>query len=80
MAALSAYTTVAPAKDARSTTLRVQSVRIEQGDGEFTLFLPMLCRGWSHVSFYPHQRGSSFGGNYVGTGDSVLERWWGERE
>jgi len=38
---------------------------------------PMSCRGWPHVSFYPADDGGDFGGNYFGTGDSVLKRWWG---
>ena len=45
-----------------------------------TLILPMSCRGWPHVSFYPAGGGESFGGNYFGTGDSVLKSWWGEKE
>jgi hypothetical protein len=24
--------------------------------------------------------GSGFGGNYFGTGDSVLKKWWGEEK
>ncbi len=40
----------------------------------------MTCEGWPHVSFYPVDGGESFGGNYFGTGDSVLKRWWGEKE
>jgi hypothetical protein len=37
----------------------------------------MSCRGWPHVSFYPAGGGGDFGGNYFGTGASVLKRWWG---
>ena len=37
----------------------------------------MSCRGWPHVSFYPADGGRDFGGNYFGTGDSVLKQWWG---
>ena len=40
----------------------------------------MSCRGWPHVSFYPAEGGGSFGGNYFGTGDSVLKQWWGSKE
>jgi hypothetical protein len=31
------------------------------------------------VSFYPADGGSDFGGNYFGTGDSVLKQWWGAK-
>ena len=51
-----------------------------KGSGTFTLFLPMSCEGWPHISFYPAESGSSFGGNYFGTGDSVLKRWWGKKD
>ena len=78
-AGLSAYTTAMEAKDAISTPFKVQSVRVDRGSGTFTLFLPMSCRGWPHISFYPIERGESFSGNYFGTGDSVLRRWWGEK-
>jgi hypothetical protein len=37
----------------------------------------MLYDGWPHVSFYAG--GESIGGNYFGTGDSVLKRWWGTK-
>ena len=56
--------------------LKVQTTVINRGSGTFTLFLPMQYRGWPHVSFYPAEGGGSFGGNYFGTGDSVLKRWW----
>ncbi len=77
-AGLSAYTTAMEAKDAISTPFKVQSVRVDRGSGTFTLFLPMTCRGWPHISFYPIERGESFGGNYFGTGEYVLKKWWGD--
>lgn len=40
----------------------------------------MSYRGWPHVSFYPADGGSGFGGNYFGTGDSVLKKWWGSKD
>jgi len=58
----------------------VALVPVEKGTGAFTLYLPTLCRGWPHVSFYPAEGGSDFGGNYFGTGDFVLKRWWGFKE
>jgi beta-lactamase regulating signal transducer with metallopeptidase domain len=76
-ATIAAYTTAMDAANGKSTPLKVQRVVVDKGDGTFTLFLPMTCRGWPHVSFYPDKGGSDFGGNHFGTGDSVLKRWWG---
>jgi beta-lactamase regulating signal transducer with metallopeptidase domain len=75
-ARLSASVTARDAANGRGTPLKVQSTVVNRGSGNFTLFLPMVCDGWPHVSFYPADRGSSFGGNYFGTGDSVLKQWW----
>jgi beta-lactamase regulating signal transducer with metallopeptidase domain len=79
-ATLAAYTTAREAADGRSTSSKVQSTVVNRGDGTFTLILPMRCKGWPHVSFYPADGGDSFGGNYFGTGDSALKRWWGSNE
>ena len=79
-AMLAAYTTAMDAANGTGPYLKVQTTVVDSGDGTFTLFLPMSCRGWPHVSFYPADHGESFGGNYFGTGDSVLKRWWGEKE
>ncbi len=79
-ASICAFTTAAEAKDGVSVPLKVQSVVVDKGHGRFTLFLPMKYRGWPHVSFYPTPGGEGFGGNYFGTGESVLKRWWGEKE
>ena len=79
-AALAAFTTAQDAANGAGSYLKVQSTEVERGEGTFTLFLPMSCRGWPHVSFYPAEGGESFGGNYFGTGDSVLKKWWGEKE
>ena len=79
-AMLAAYTTAMDAANGTSTPLKVQLTVVDQGDGTFTLYLPMSCRGWPHVSFYPAEGGGDFGGNYFGTGDSVLKRWWGSKE
>lgn len=78
-AALAAYTTAMDAEHATGGSLKVQSSIVDRGEGEFALFLPMTCRGWPHVSFYPAEGGDGFGGNYFGTGDSVLKKWWGEK-
>ncbi len=50
---------------------------IDKGTGTFTLFLPMTCSGWPHISMYGD--GQSFSGIYFGTGDSVLKQWWGQK-
>ena len=52
-ATLAAFTTAMDAANGRSTTLKVQTTVVNQGEGTFTLFLPMSYRGWPHVSFYP---------------------------
>lgn len=77
-AMLAAYTTAMDAENATSQPFQVQHAYIDEGEGTFTLFLPMSCRGWPHVSFYAD--GGSFSGNYFGTGDSVLKPWWGSEE
>ena len=76
-ATLAAYTTARDPQDGKSRSWKVQTTKIEQGHGTFTLFLPMSCDGWPHVSFYPAGGGSGFGGNYFGTGDTVLKKYWG---
>lgn len=72
-AGLSAYVT----SNGSGPSFGVQSTAIERGTGTFTLFLPMSVDGWPHVSFYPAGSGESFGGNYFGTGDSVMKNWFG---
>jgi hypothetical protein len=75
---LAAYTTAMDAENGTSQSFQPQHLDVNEGDGAFTLFLPMPYRGWPHVSFYAE--GGSFGGNYFGTGDSVLKRWWGSND
>lgn len=79
-AMLAAYTTANNAADGRSRSLKVQHMYVDRGKGKFTLFLPMSYEGWPHVSFYPSGGGQSFGGNYFGTGDFVLKKWWGSKQ
>ena len=78
-ATLAAFTTAMDSENGRGITFKVQSTTVNQGDGTFTLILPMSCRGWPHVSFYPSGGGSDFGGSYFGTGETVLRKWWGEK-
>ncbi len=49
-----------------------QHVEVGRGQGTFSLQLPVGTGGFPHVSFYDDK--GSFGGLYVGTGDSVLRR------
>src|SRR5262249_20202090 len=79
-AVLAAFTTARNAGDGKGPTLKVQTTPVSRGSGAFTLFLPMAYKGWPHVSFYPSDGGSDLGGNYFGTGDSVLKRWWGSKQ
>ncbi len=65
---------------ATGAELKVQRTVVNRGTGSFTLFLPMSHKGMPHVSFHSFENGEGFGGNYFGTGDSVLKRWWGTNE
>jgi beta-lactamase regulating signal transducer with metallopeptidase domain len=79
VAMLAAYTTAREAKNGYGPSLKFQTTTVKKGSGTFTLFFPMTCDGWPHVSFYPAGGGSDFGGNYFGTGDTVLKQWWGTK-
>jgi hypothetical protein len=79
-AMVAAFITAMSPGDGRSASLKVQTVVVNRGKGTFTLFLPMPYKGWPHVSFYPADGGGDFGGNYFGTGDSVLKEWWGSKK
>jgi beta-lactamase regulating signal transducer with metallopeptidase domain len=78
-AMLLAGTTASESKFGTGNTYTVQQAVIGRGSGTFTLFLPMSCQGWPHVSFYPAGGGEGFGGSYFGTGEFVLKKWWGSR-
>src|SRR5258707_8658950 len=67
-ATLAAYTTAMDAANATGASFKVQTTIVDHGNGGFTLFLPMSCRGWPHVSFYPADGGDDFGGHYFGKG------------
>lgn len=75
-ATLAAYVTANKAADGFGRSYTAQTTTVKKGSGDFTLFLPMACEGLPHVSFYPADGGEGFGGNYFGTGDSVLKKWW----
>ena len=80
-ATLAAYITATEAiRHAGASEEKSQSTVVQRGRGRFTLTLPMSSRGLPHVSFYPADGGGDMGGNYFGTGDSVMKRWWGEKD
>ena len=79
-ATLAAYVTAMDAQNGIGVSHHFQTTVVNRGSGSFTLFLPMTYRGWPHLSFYPAEGGSDFGGSYFGTGESVLKQWWGSRK
>ncbi len=79
-AMLAAYVTAMDAANGIGVPHPMQSTVVGHGNGDFTLYLPMSCRGWPQVSFSPADGGESLGGNYFGTDNSVLKRWWGSKE
>jgi hypothetical protein len=72
-ATLAGSVTAKDAADAKGPWNPAQQLAITKGGGTFTLLLPVSIQGWPHVSFYGN--GGSFGGIYVGTGDSVLKHF-----
>jgi len=52
-----------------------QHVKIKKGSGSFHLVKTMSQDGYLHVSFYPLESGSGFGGVYFGQRDRVLHAW-----
>jgi len=73
-ASIQAHVTARNPAQGRSNTLKTQMQSISRGDGTFTLVLPMNIDGWPHVSFYPVEKGESFGGIYFGDGDTLLTK------
>src|SRR5262249_30698910 len=51
-----------------------QTHRIRKGTGKFRLVKTFDREGWPHVSFYPVQPGSDFGGIYFGQGEWLLRK------
>jgi hypothetical protein len=49
-----------------------QRVRVTRGSGEFRLIIRMNDDGYLHISFYPVDSGSAFGGVHFGQGNGVL--------
>jgi hypothetical protein len=52
-----------------------QHIRVKKGSGSFHLVKTMDQDGYLHVSFYPLESGSGFGGIYFGQRDRVLHAW-----
>jgi hypothetical protein len=73
-ATLAASVTARRSQDGVGPWNPAQHIDVTKGSGTFTLLLPMSVDGWPHVSFY---NGESFGGNYIGSGDTTLRKWWG---
>ena len=65
-AMVAAFTTARSAADGKGPYLKVQTTIVNRGDGTFTLFLPMSCKGWPHVSFYPADGGEISEGTISG--------------
>lgn len=76
-AAISLYVTAEDEVDARSTVDPAQCQVIEAGVGEFELEIVMPCDGYLHVSFYPAEGGTAFGGVYFGKSRQMkaIENW-----
>ena len=75
-ATLAGSVTARDAADGKGPWNAAQRTTVRQGSGTFTLVWPIGIRGWPHVSFYGPD--DAFGGVYIGTGDSVLRKWWGD--
>jgi len=52
-----------------------QHIKVKKGSGSFHLVKTMGQDGYLHVSFYPLESGSGFGGVYFGQRDRVLHAW-----
>ena len=52
-----------------------QHINVKKGSGSFHLVKTMGQDGYLHVSFYPLESGSGFGGVYFGQRDRVLHAW-----
>jgi beta-lactamase regulating signal transducer with metallopeptidase domain len=72
-AQLSVGITADNAADGTRTGFKPQDTIVNKGEGTFTLLLPMACKGWPHVSFYPADGGNGFGGVYFGSEDSLAK-------
>lgn len=51
-----------------------QTVAVKRGGGSFNLTMTIVDEGYPHISFYPHDGGSSFGGIYFGLGETLKQK------
>ena len=54
-------------KNQQIPTQKTQKAIVDQGEGRFSLIVYLWYEGQPHVSFYPADEGSSFGGVYFET-------------
>lgn len=59
--------------DGKSEILPGQQLRIKEGNGEFELSIKIRHEGYLHVTFYPTDGGSGFGGVYFGKSKQMKE-------
>jgi hypothetical protein len=65
-ATLGAFVTTSGKSGGSTPNMRTQMMKVDKGDGRFTLIFYMWQDGDPHVSFYPYGGGNSFGGIYFG--------------
>jgi hypothetical protein len=75
-AELAAYETATQPNEPHRQMVPGQSATIHKGSGTFTLQLKVEDPGCPHVSFYPATGGSSFAGEYFGTGEYLAPAQW----
>ena len=63
--------------DGKSEILPGQQLEIKEGQGEFELSIDIRHEGYLHVTFYPIDGGSGFGGVYFGKSKQMkkIEDW-----
>ncbi len=63
--------------DGKSRVLPGQRQQVDKGQGEFELVIQLRHKGYLHVSFYPCESGSGFGGAYFGHKSDMkdIEHW-----
>jgi hypothetical protein len=71
-ATLAMSVTATRPQDARGFWASNQSINIQRGDGEFTVYECIPCPGYPHITIYAD--GKSVSDVYFGTGDSLLKK------
>lgn len=64
-------------KDGRSKTSPEQQFEVKKGEGNFEVNIQIQHEGYLHVTFYPSEGGSGFGGVYFGKSKQMneIEDW-----